>query len=85
MGFHELAKVIPAISRHHYFCNASLMDPANVAAFEGGVKAAHWVPEDVFQQLNAVPLYDGHIKVYPTEAAAVRDLQRAWAEVTGPR
>jgi hypothetical protein len=84
MGFHELARVIPVIREHFYYSNASTIKPEMAETFEGGVKAAHWVPEDVFQRLNAVSLYDGHVKVYPSEAAAVADLGRAWKELANP-
>lgn len=82
-GYHELARVIPAVAAAVLFVNADRASDdwreklPNLA--HGG--APHWIPGDVFARLTGEAIYQGYSKVYPDEAAAVADLRTAWAEV----
>lgn len=84
-GYHELAKVFPAIDAARLFVDAtkaaeSIGRTLPHLAMNG---AAHWVPSDVFARLNGASIHGGATKVYPTDAEALADLARVWQEVRG--
>lgn len=82
-GYHELARVFPAVAAAVYFVNADGASAAWVERLpslaENG--AEHWVPGDVFAGLNGEPIHGGGSKVYFEEANALADLRAVWGEV----
>lgn len=82
-GYHELARVFPAIAAAVYFVDG---DKARTnwaeklpSLAEGG--APHWVPAAVFERLKGEPIHGGTSKVYFEEANALADLRAVWGEV----
>lgn len=78
-GYRELAEIFTAMKEAVFFFNAD--HPVPMA--DPSIAAAHWVPGDVFKELNGQPFNGGFAKVYLERANAEADLAAVWEEVRG--